>query len=63
MGITSVSLCKVPEVCYYLLSVKEKPLFQVDLQVEIGTVTNTEAKKENVFVLCNGPKCAQMSLE
>lgn len=63
MGITSVSLCTVPEVCYYLLSEKEKPLFQVDLQVEIGTVTKAEAKKENVFLLHNGPKCAQISLE
>lgn len=41
---------------------KEKPLLQVDLQVEIGTVTKTKEKKENLYIHHNGPKCAQMSL-
>lgn len=48
--------------CYYLPSMKEKPLLQVDLQVEIGTVTKTKEKKENLYIHHNGPKCAQMSL-
>lgn len=34
---------------YYLLFRKEKPLFPMDLQAEIVTLTKTKAKKEILY--------------
>lgn len=58
MGSASVNLWEVTSMCYYLLSMKQNPPLWVDLQVKIGTVTETKEKKENLYLDHNGPKGA-----